>query len=607
MPYTPIPVPAVQFATSDRGGVYMAKLNAIAAGVDAAINGANSQMAAANDASIFAGNAQTSATTATNQATKAGDWAEKSVDVIVETGKYSAKHHATKAALSATTAGGHVTTASGHVTTAASHANKAGDWAERAEDVLVEAGKYSAKHHAAKAAASATTAGGHVGTAAGHVTTASNHATKAGDWAEKAEDSLVEAGKYSAKHHAAKAAASASTAGGHVTTAAGHVSAAQQWASANENVVVASGKYSANHYALKAEYWAQQAAAATTGAMVFIGAYNASSNTWPAGAVAGYTYRISTAGTLGPFADSVTRPVMPGDIIIKRSDGQWDHVDAQDSDVVKTSRTVNGYALSANITLGFTDFAGTAAVAQIPNLPASKITSGTLPITYGGTGRSDGKAVALATARTINGVSFDGSANITLTPGNVGAMPLAGTQVTDWNTAVENGPYYSVSGATNVPKAAAGWQGFVSKLNSENIRQLIWSADGPAVELYSRCGDGTTLTWGPWSCLRHSEDGVDATQLLTAAGTINRKGVVTRAAIASASSFSVALAASGYVASDRVELSIAAATGAVVTLTATQSMGVTGGTAGTSHTVTGPVHISVVAVFNGTTWQLFVS
>ena len=541
MPYTPIPVPALQFATSDRGGVYMAKLNAIAAGVDAAINGANSQMAAANDASIFAGNAQTSATTATTQATKAGDWAEKAVDVIVETGKYSAKHYATKAATSATTAAGHVTTASGHVTTAANHANKSGDWAERAEDVLVEAGKYSAKHHAAKASASATTAGSHATTASGHVTTASNHATKASDWAEKAEDSLVETGKYSAKHHAAKAAASASTASGHVSTAAGHVSTAQQWASANENVVVSGGKYSANHYALKAEYWAQQAAAASTGAMVFVGGYNASSNTWPAGAAAGYTYRISTAGTLGPFADSVTRPVTPGDIIIKRSDGQWDHVDAQDSDVVKTSRTVNGYALTTNITLtaadvgarasswvpAFTDVTGTAAVAQIPALPASKITSGTLPITYGGTGRTDGKAVALATAVTINGVSFDGSAPITLTPANIGSKALNDTR--------------------------------------------------------------------------------DNTGLITTTATVARQDKVTRAAItANATNFTVTIG-TGYGANDRVDLVIAIAGTAVVTLASATSMGVSGGTAGTSHTVTGPIHINVTAVHNGTIWQLFIS
>ncbi|TXH98128.1 MAG: hypothetical protein E6Q75_02470 [Rheinheimera sp.] len=541
MPASLINVPGISFATTDRGGVYMGKLNAIAAAIDTAINGFNAQLAAANDAQLHAAALSDSLATAAASATKAGDWAEKAVDVIVETGKYSAKHHATKAAASASTASGHVTTAAGHVTTALNHATKAGDWAEKAENVLVETGKYSAKHHAIKAAASASTASGHVTTAAGHVATASNHATKAGDWAEKAENSLVEAGMYSAKHHAAKAAASATTASGHATTAAGHVSTAQQWASANENVVVSSGKYSANHYALKAEYWAQQAAAASTGAMVFVGGYNASSNTWPASAAAGYTYRISTAGTLGPFADSVTRSVTPGDIIIKRSDGQWDHVDAQDSDVVKTSRTVNGYALTANITLtaadvgarasswvpAFTDVTGTAAVAQIPALPASKITSGTLPITYGGTGRADGKAIALATARTIAGVSFDGSANITLTPANVGAKP--------------------------------------------------------------------------------ANDSADNTDIITTAGTISRKEKVTRCGIAASSSFPVAIASSGYGAGDSIELSIAVASGAVVTLTATQSMGVTGGTAGTSHTITGPVHISVVAVFNGTTWQLFVS
>jgi hypothetical protein len=541
MPATPITVPNITFATTDRGGQYMFKLNAVAAAIDTAISGFNLQLAAANDAQVHAQNLAGSLSTAAASATKAGDWAEKAVDVIVETGKYSAKHHATKAATSASTAAGHVATASGHVTAASNHATKAGDWAEKAEDVLVEAGKYSAKHHAAKAASSATTAGGHVGTAAGHVTTASNHATKAGDWAEKAENVLVETGKYSAKHHAAKAAASATTAAGHVTTASGHVTSAQQWASANENVVVSGGKYSANHYALKAEYWAQQAAAASTGAMVYVGAYNASSNTWPAGAVAGYTYRISTAGTLGPFADSVTRPVNPGDIIIKRSDGQWDHVDAMDSDVVKTSRTINGYALTANITLtaadvgarssswvpAFTDVTGTAAVAQIPALPASKITSGTLPITYGGTGRTDGKAVALATAVTINSVSFDGSANITLTPANIGSKALNDTR--------------------------------------------------------------------------------DNTGLITTTATIARQDKITRAAItANATNFTVTIG-TGYGINDQVDLVIAIAGTAVVTLASATSMDVAGGTAGTSHTITGPIHINVKAVHNGTTWQLFVS
>lgn len=45
---------------------------------------------------------------------------------------------------------------------------------------------------------------------------------------------------------------------------------------------------------------------------------------------------------------------------------------------------------------------------------AANITSGTLPVARGGTGRTDGKAVALVTPRAINGVNFDGSADIIL-------------------------------------------------------------------------------------------------------------------------------------------------------------------------------------------------
>jgi hypothetical protein len=596
MPATPITVPNITFATTDRGGQYMFKLNAIAAAIDTAIGGFNLQLAAANDAQVHAQTLAGSLSTAAASATKAGDWAEKAVDVIVETGKYSAKHHATKAAASAATAGGHVGTAAGHVTTASNHAVKAGDWAEKAEDVLVEAGKYSAKHHAAKAAASASTAGGHVGTAAGHVTTASNHAIKAGDWAEKAEDVLVEAGKYSAKHHAAKAAASASTAAGHVSTASGHVSTAQQWASANENVVVSGGKYSANHYALKAEYWAQQAAAATTGAMVYVGAYNASSNTWPAGAVAGYTYRISTAGTLGPFADSVTRPVTPGDIIIKRSDGQWDHVDAQDSDVVKTSRTVNGLALSSNITLTAANV-GARSSSWVPTF--AEVSS--KPTTLSGFGITD----AVPATRTVNGRAL--SSNISLTPANIGAMPTAGTQVTDWNAAVTNGPFFSLSGATNVPKAAAGWQGYVSALNSENIRQIVWSADGPAVEMYSRCGDGTTLVWGAWVSLRHSADQLDNTDYITSASSIARKGVITRAAIVPGTASVTITIAAGYQDKDRIELEVMVPAGRQLTLSCALSMDVANGTNGTSHTLTGPVQATISLINRSTLWQLFIA
>lgn len=58
---------------------------------------------------------------------------------------------------------------------------------------------------------------------------------------------------------------------------------------------------------------------------------------------------------------------------------------------------------------------------ELSGLDASKITSGTLPVTRGGTGRTDGKAIALASSRTISlagavtgSVSFDGSKAVSI-------------------------------------------------------------------------------------------------------------------------------------------------------------------------------------------------
>ena len=65
--------------------------------------------------------------------------------------------------------------------------------------------------------------------------------------------------------------------------------------------------------------------------------------------------------------------------------------------VTGTATSFNG---TANITIDTTSL----------NLEDSGIT-GELPTSHGGTGRTDGKAVGLATARTIDGVSFDGTAN----------------------------------------------------------------------------------------------------------------------------------------------------------------------------------------------------
>jgi len=297
MPYEFIPLVGLSFAATDRGSSYMGKLNAIAAAIDVAINGFNSQLQGAMDAESFALVAEEAAATlvdkasqAANSAVLASDWAEKAVDSPIVAGKFSAKHHATKAALSAQSASDDKVIATAKANEANTSALKAAKWAEGSENVEVDVGQFSAKHHAIKAAASAQSASSDQAIATTKAQEASGHATKAGQWAEADENAPVEPGKFSAKHHAAKA-----------------------------------------------EYWASQAAGVTAGAMQFMGGYNASSNTWPAGAQAGFTYRINSAGTLGPFDDTVTRPVKPGDMIIKRADGNWSFLDAQDVEVMASA------------------------------------------------------------------------------------------------------------------------------------------------------------------------------------------------------------------------------------------------------------------------------
>ena len=76
-----------------------------------------------------------------------------------------------------------------------------------------------------------------------------------------------------------------------------------------------------------------------------------------------------------------------------------------------TARTI---AIGGVVTGTATSFNGTANITidtTSLNLEDGGI-SGELPIAHGGTGRTDGKAAGLATARTIDGVSFNGSANI---------------------------------------------------------------------------------------------------------------------------------------------------------------------------------------------------
>ena len=129
---------------------------------------------------------------------KAQDWAEEAEDTEVETGQYSAKHHALKADASADAAAASESNASDSEAMAAK-------WAEEVEDTEVTTGAYSALHHASKASASATSA--------------ASSETMAEKWAANPEDTEVETGLYSALHYAAKAEDSATSANSAATDA----------------------------------------------------------------------------------------------------------------------------------------------------------------------------------------------------------------------------------------------------------------------------------------------------------------------------------------------------------------------------------------------------
>jgi microcystin-dependent protein len=145
-------------------------------------------------------------------------------------------------------------------------------------------------------------------------------------------------------------------------------------------------------------------------------------------------------------------------------------------------------------------------------------------------------AAKLTTARTINGVSFDGSSNIT-----IGAAPTAhnhdaaditvGTlanarlparlqaasqYITDWNNALENG-WYQGTQAANAPEGVLDWWlGYVEAHYDRWVTQTVhrFTIDAPTnTQIWRRSSadaGAAVRTWGPWYKLQLSQGEQDA-------------------------------------------------------------------------------------------------
>lgn len=207
----------------------------------------------ADDSEASAGLAAISEANALDHRNRAQEWAEKAVDSPVESGQYSAKHHAQKSSDSATSS-------SLSAATATSKANEANTSALNAKD-----SEDAAKDSETKAKTSETNAASS-SLASQQAKTASEQARDMSErWAEEDVDVEVKPLQFSAKHYAEKskqsalsAASSESTASTHAQQAASSASDAADSASdSSDNAAIAvDAKNRSNDSAILAQDWA---------------------------------------------------------------------------------------------------------------------------------------------------------------------------------------------------------------------------------------------------------------------------------------------------------------------------------------------------------------
>lgn len=237
---------------------------------------------------------------------------------------------------------------------------------------------------AATNAASAASSAGTATAAAGTATAAATTATAKAD-AAAASATAAAGGATAAAGSASSASADATTASAGAAT----VGAAVDSASASASAAATSAANAAQSEA-DAHGWATQAGQLVSGVLHYMGAFDPAGGSFPAGPALGDFYKISGTGTIDPGDPYEPIDMAVGDQIIYNG-ATWDKIDNTEA-----VTSVAGRVGAVVITMS--DLAGLAE-ALAAKLDATATAAA---------------AAKLATPRTINGVAFDGTANITI-------------------------------------------------------------------------------------------------------------------------------------------------------------------------------------------------
>ena len=436
---------ATNAATSETNA--LAYKNAAATSATNASNSATNAAISEANALSYKNSASTSATNAATSETNA------------LASKNAAATSATNAATSATNAAASETNALSYKNSASTSSSSASSSATAASTSATNAATSETNALAYKnaAATSATNASNSASAAATSATNAATSETNASNSAIAASTSATNA--LASKNAAATSEANAATSEANAATSEANALAsknlAYNWAAAPEDTVVSGGQYSAYHYMKKAQLYAMSGAHLVD----YVGLDTNANNTLSVGqfgwnstegtadlALNGATLqlgqeelvmcRASTAITNGKPVMAVGTLGASGRILVQHFDGSATNVKriigvaTQDIALgadgfitafgkvrkIDTSMFSDGDILYA-INNGFTNVAPTTSPKVALAFVINAGNNGTIMVRVNGVDENANaySASKLATPRTINGVSFDGTANITIT------------------------------------------------------------------------------------------------------------------------------------------------------------------------------------------------